>query len=134
MLGNSKAVKMGTASIGIVIPAPIVRSLGIRIGNRVEFDVKNPNPEYIEEPFRGRNFSKNKNVNVIQPEPVNIIRSEGLIDEGMKAQVLARLQKENWKTIIPLAAGNSDYTTEELQADPDIAAAIRKQDETTILG
>jgi len=42
----------------IYIPKDIVKALNIKKGNRVDFDIGNPVPNYIEEPKIGLNFKK----------------------------------------------------------------------------
>ncbi len=63
MKGNAKVQvqkdkKRNRTKYLIYIPIEIVKALNIKKGNRVDFDLGNPLPDYVEEPTTGNNFKK----------------------------------------------------------------------------
>ncbi len=67
MKGNAKVQvqidkKRGTTRHLIYLPSEIVKALKIKKGNRIDFDIGNPLPNYIEEIAAGKNFKKEHKV------------------------------------------------------------------------
>lgn len=65
MKGNAKVQeqhdkKTGQKKYFILIPSAIVKALDIQKGNRIDFEIDNPKPEYKEPISVGNNFKKNE--------------------------------------------------------------------------
>ncbi len=63
MKGNAKVQesidkKSGQRKCTILIPSAIVKALEIKKGNRIDLDIDNPKPDYIEPTTVGNNFKK----------------------------------------------------------------------------
>lgn len=63
MKGNARVMestdkKTGQKRHTITIPSAMVNALGIKKGNRIDIEIENPRPDYIEEPTTGKNFQK----------------------------------------------------------------------------
>jgi len=50
--------KRKTVRFFIYLPQKVVRRLNIKKSNVVDFEMENPDPEYIAEPKQGLNFQK----------------------------------------------------------------------------
>jgi len=67
MRGNAKVQmqedkKRGLKKYLIYVPSEIVKALKIKKGNRIDFDIDNPLPDYVEEPAAGKNFKKEEGI------------------------------------------------------------------------
>ena len=63
MKGNARVQevidkKSGQKKTFITIPSAMVKALEIKKGNRIDIEIDNPRPDYIEEPTTGKNFQK----------------------------------------------------------------------------
>ncbi len=57
MRGNGTVMKMGTG-MGMIIKKDLITALNIKPGNVIDFDMGNPNPDFIKEKKQGLNFGK----------------------------------------------------------------------------
>lgn len=65
MRGNAKVQeninkKTNQRKCWILIPSALVKALDIKKGNRIDFDMENPNPDYVDPIKIGNNFKKLK--------------------------------------------------------------------------
>ena len=111
MFGAARVYKGATNSLSVTIPADIVKTLNIKPGNRVEFDLKNDRPEIIEAPSHGPRFKKKSpEVPKEAPKPIRKAETVDRLTSQIKVSVTP---PEPTKITPPIQKTTFTYAAEE---------------------